>query len=283
MSAPRSRDLGVLETPSIEAIVERLRDSIVTVTAGRGGTGTGVVWEDGLVVTNHHVASTSEAQVTVGGRTERARVIERDRRRDLALLELRSDSARPVSTRDAASLRVGEMVIAIGHAWGGQAAVTMGVVARAPASSDRSEAIRVVADVRLAPGNSGGALADAAGRVVGVNHMISGGLALAIGSETVDEFVRRSGREVGMFGIEMAIVPSPPGSQSLMVTSVVPDSVAERAGVIPGDMIIEVNGVRRSVDAVLRSLRDLTAGRSLRVTLVRAGAPRVLEVIPEAA
>ena len=283
MSAPRSRDLGVLEAPSIEAIVERLRDSIVTVTAGRGGTGTGVVWEDGLVVTNHHVASTSEAQVTVGGQTERARVIERDRRRDLALLELRSDSARPVSTRDAASLRVGEMVIAIGHAWGGQAAATMGVIARAPASSDRSEAIRVVADVRLAPGNSGGALADAAGRVVGVNHMISGGLALAIGSETVDEFVRRSGREVGMFGIEMAIVPSPPDGQSLMVTSVVPDSVAERAGVIPGDMIIEVNGVRRSVDAVLRSLRDLTAGRSLRVTLVRAGAPRVLEVIPEAA
>ena len=291
MSAPRSRDLGVLEAPSIEAIVERLRDSIVTVTAGRGGTGTGVVWGDGLVVTNHHVASTSEAQVTVGGQTERARVIERDRRRDLALLELRSDSARPVSTRDAASLRVGEMVIAIGHAWGGQAAATMGVIARAPASSDRSEAIRVVADVRLAPGNSGGALADAAGRVVGINHMISGGLALAIGSETVDDFVGRSARDVGVLGIEMAIVPTPSGGhaerpmhgESLMVTSVTPGSAAERAGLIPGDMIVEVHGVRGSVDAVLQSLRDLTAGRGLRLTLLRGGAPRVMEVIPVAA
>lgn len=275
MSAPQG--------PSVEAIAERLRDSIVTVTAGRRGAGSGVVWDDGLIVTNHHVASTSEAQVTVGGQTERARVIARDRRRDLALLELPSHSARAVSTRDATSLRVGEIVIAIGHAWGGQAAATMGVVAQAPASGDRSEAIRVVADVRLAPGNSGGALADAAGCVVGVNHMISGGLALAIGSETVDEFVRRSARDVGMLGIEMAIVPASSDGQSLMVTSVVPGSAAERAGVIPGDMIVEVNGVRRSVDAVLRSLRDLTAGRSLRVTLVRAGAPRVLEVIPEAA
>ena len=62
-----------------------------------------------------------------------------------------------------------------------------------------------------------------------------------------------------------------------------PGSAAERAGLIPGDMIVEVHGVRRSVDAVLQSLRDLTAGRSLRLTLVRAGAPRVMEVIPEAA
>ena len=291
MSVQRSGDLGVLQAPSAEAIAERLRESLVTVTAGRRGAGTGVVWDDGLIVTNHHVAPMSEAQVAFGAQTERARVIARDRRRDLALLELPSRSARAVSTRDAASLRVGDVVIAIGHAWGGRAAATVGVIAQAPAGGDRGEAIRVVADVRLAPGNSGGALADAAGRVVGINHMISGGLALAIGSETVDDFVRRSARDVGVLGIEMAIVPTPSGGhaerpmhgESLMVTSVMPGSAAGRAGLIPGDMIVEVQGVRRSVDAVLQSLRDLTAGRSLRLTLVRAGAPRVMEVIPEAA
>ena len=122
MSVQRSRDLGVLQAPSAEAIAERLRGSLVTVTAGRRGAGTGVVWDDGLIVTNHHVAPTSEAQVAFGAQTERARVIARDRRRDLALLEPRSRSARAVSTRDATSLRVGEIVIAIGHAWGGQAA-----------------------------------------------------------------------------------------------------------------------------------------------------------------
>lgn len=291
MTVLRSRDRGVPQAPSVEAIAERLRGSLVTVTAGRRGAGTGVVWDDGLVVTNHHVAPTTEAQVGFGARTERARVVARDRRRDLALIELRSCSTQPVSTRDAASLRVGEMVIAIGHAWGGQAAATVGVVAQAPVGGDRGEAIRVLADIRLAPGNSGGALADAAGRVVGINHMISGGLALAIGSETVDDFVRRGARDVGVLGIEMAIVPAPAGGhaeramneQSLMVTSVTPGSAAERAGLIPGDMIVEVHGVQPSVDAVLQSLRDLTAGLSLRLTLVRAGTPRVLEVIPEAA
>ena len=280
-----------MQAPSVEAISERLRGSLLTVTAGRRGAGTGVVWDDGLIVTNHHVAPTSEAHVAFDGRTERARVIACDRRRDLALLELRSRSPRPVSTRDATSLRVGEMVIAIGHAWGAQAAATVGVVAQAPAGGDRGEAIRVVADVRLAPGNSGGALADAAGHVVGINHMISGGLAQAIASETVHDFVRRGARDVGVLGIEMAIVPASSGApaerpmqgESLMVTSVTPGSAAERAGLIPGDMIVEVDGARRSVDAVLESLRDLTVGRSLRLTLVRAGAPRVMEVIPEAA
>ena len=71
--------------------------------------------------------------------------------------------------------------------------------------------------------------------------------------------------------------------ESLMVTSVTPGSAAERAGLIPGDMIVEVHGVRGSVDAVLQSLRDLTAGRGLRLTLLRGGAPRVMEVIPVAA
>ena len=291
MSAHGSCDLNALRAPSAEAIARRLRGSLVTVTTGRRGAGTGVVWEDGLIVTNHHVAPTSDARVAFGAQQEGAPVIARDRGRDLALLELRSHNVRPVAKRSATSLRVGELVIAIGYPWGGQAAATVGVIAQAPATRDRGEAIHVVADVRLAPGNSGGPLADAAGRVVGINHMISGGLALAIGSETVDEFVRRGARDVGALGIEMAVVPTPSGRQhehplhgeSLMVTSVLADSAAERAGLIPGDLIVEVQGVRGSVDMVLQSLRDMTAGRSLRLTLMRAGAPRVMEVIPEAA
>lgn len=290
MSTRRSGDHAV-QAPSAEAVAERLRSSLVRVTNGRNGGGTGVVWEDGLIVTNHHVAPAPEAQVAFAGQRQSARVIARDPGRDLALLELPSCSVPPVAKRDATSLRVGEIVVAIGYPWGGQAAATVGVIAKPPSTSDRGEAIRVVANVHLAPGNSGGPLADTAGRVVGINHMISGGLALAIGSETVDEFVRRSSRDAGALGIELAIVPTPsvrhqaqpPPGESVMVTSVLPESAAEQAGLIPGDLIIDVHGVGGSVDLVLQSLREMTAGRSLRLTLERAGAPHVIEVIPEAA
>ena len=131
MSAQGSCDLDALRAPSAEAIAQRLRGSLVTVTTGRRGAGTGVVWEEGLIVTNHHVAPNSDAQVAFGAQQEGARVIARDRGHDLALLELRSHDVRPVAKRSATSLRVGELVIAIGYPWGGQAAATVGVIAQA--------------------------------------------------------------------------------------------------------------------------------------------------------
>jgi serine protease Do len=174
--------------PGFAQLAERLQASTVRVGDGRRGAGSGVVWSmDGLVMTNAHVARGRSATVTFhDGRRARARVIARDDERDLAALRLENVVAFPLpvaGVRDASSLRVGELVFAVGNPLGLVGAMTAGIVQRL---SDRF----VIADLRLEPGNSGGPLADAQGRVVGINSMVARGLALAVPSGAITDFLR---------------------------------------------------------------------------------------------
>ena len=117
-----------------------------------------------------------------------ARFVIADRRADLALLRVPRSGAPPAELADSDALRVGALVVALGHPLGLRRTLTAGVVhALAPARPGGRRWIH--ADVRLAPGNSGGPLADTAGRVVGINTMIAGGLALAIPINDVRRFV----------------------------------------------------------------------------------------------
>jgi serine protease Do len=175
----------------LAALAERLRSSTVAVRVGRRGAGSGVVWSgDGAIVTNAHVVSGPRAEVELAdGRRVVARVERRDPKRDLALLRIDAGDLVAVGQRDPATLRVGEIVVALGYPHGIPNALTMGIV---HAASGRF----VYADLRLAPGNSGGPLADVAGNVVGINSMvIGGGLALAIPSSTVVRFLAAGGSE----------------------------------------------------------------------------------------
>ena len=154
----------------------------------RSGQGSGILWDaDGTIVTNAHVVQGDAARVTLAdGRAMEARVIAWDPRRDLAVLRLaRGDSAGaplPVAPLgDPSRLRAGELVVALGHPLGVPHALALGAVHAA--GSPR--ALHVVADIRLAPGNSGGPLADAQGRVVGVNSMVVGGLGVAVSVHAV--------------------------------------------------------------------------------------------------
>jgi serine protease Do len=169
-------------------VAERLRASTVRVVDVRGnGAGSGIVWPGrGLIVTNAHVIRGRSALVETGdGRRFRAAVVRRDPHRDLAALQIEEETAlHAVTIRDAAELRPGELVLAVGNPLGLVGALSTGLV-------QRCNARWVVADVKLAPGNSGGPLADAAGRVVGVNSMIARGLALAVPSEAVEAFLGR--------------------------------------------------------------------------------------------
>ena len=171
------------------AVAERVRASTVRVHDVHGrGSGSGIVWPGkGLVITNAHVLRGPYALVeTHDGRRFRATLCKRDPSRDLAALHIEEAETglEPVTTRDAAELRPGELVLAVGNPLGLVGALSAGLV-------QRCNARWVVADVRLAPGNSGGPLADAAGRVVGVNSMIAGGLALAVPSGAVSAFLGR--------------------------------------------------------------------------------------------
>lgn len=172
--------------PGYEQVIERLRRSTVQVLSGRGG-GSGVVWDaDGLIVTNAHVAPGRYAEIIdASGRRGTARIVKRDLERDLAALQVAAGNLEPADIGDSESLRSGEIVLAIGHPFGITGAVTLGTI---HAAGEHSQWIQ--ADVRLAPGNSGGILADAAGRVIGINTMIFHGIGLAVPSNEVKRFLR---------------------------------------------------------------------------------------------
>jgi serine protease Do len=189
-----------------------IRASVVQVCTRRNGasagvpaTGSGVVWRrdpDGgaLVVSNAHVADSMPITV-IGpdGRDYAAMLIARAPHRDLSLMHIAAGTSDLVSARHARSspLRAGEFVMAVGHPFGVQNAVSTGVVhAVGPLATEAAiprpqrELEWVQADVRLGPGNSGGPLVDAEGTVVGINTMIVGGLALAVPLASIASFVR---------------------------------------------------------------------------------------------
>ena len=182
-------------TAALGDLAERLRRVTVQVRAGARSTGAGVVWlRHGLVVTNAHVATGANLEVVLpDDRAVRARLVARDPERDLAALELPRNDHQPAVRADARGLRPGELVVAVGHPLGVAYAAALGLVHRAP-TSGRGPAAWLQADIRLAPGNSGGPLADAAGRVVGINAMIVGGLGFAVPTHVVEHFLNQTGR-----------------------------------------------------------------------------------------
>jgi serine protease Do len=171
----------------LAAVADRLRRQTVQVHGS--GIGSGVVWSaDGLIVTNAHVARGRRRVVLGDGRRFDGRLVAWDPERDLAALAIDARELDPVEVRDSDTVRAGELVVAVGHPFGLTGAVTIGVVHAMPRPGSAGRGL-VQADLRLAPGNSGGPLADARGRVIGVNAMIAGGLALAVPSNTVVRFV----------------------------------------------------------------------------------------------
>ena len=182
----------------LAALADRLRQVTARVhTRGRSqfsGVGAGVVWPGaGLVVTNAHVVAGARGRWPIvelaDGRSFEARLAERDDEQDLALLAL-EPVERPLQVAtlgDARALRVGELVVAMGHPLGIASALSVGVV-----HAVRGDDGWLRADIRLAPGNSGGPLATLDGAVVGINSMVVRGLGVAIATHRVADFVAAS-------------------------------------------------------------------------------------------
>lgn len=173
-------------------VLARVTPSIVRI-HGRGPAGAaGVVWRRHAVVTNHHVvagAGRALRVIAADGHAHAARVLDASRELDLALLEVPGAEIEPAAIGASERLRIGALVFAVGHPWGQPWVVTAGIVSGLGAFPGPDRAARrpyIRSDVRLAPGNSGGALLDARGAVVGVNAMVIGGdLAVAIPSDVV--------------------------------------------------------------------------------------------------
>jgi serine protease Do len=176
------------------ALAERLRRVTVRLT-GRGwnGAGSGVVWRhDGLIVTNAHVARGPTMTVSLhDGRELTGRVAWRSRSMDLAALHVDARDLLAAGTADAGSLRTGALVFAMGAPLGMTDALATGVVHGAPTLDRAGRPLLVRADIRLLPGNSGGPLVDAAGRVIGINSMVVNGLGVAVATEAVEGWLQR--------------------------------------------------------------------------------------------
>jgi serine protease Do len=177
----------------LEDLAERVRRVTVEVTDGGHALGSGVLWPQGFVMTNAHVVRQSRMVVRlVDGRGIDGRLVARDTDLDLALLRIGGAGIPAANVADSETARVGSLVVAIGHPFGVRGALTAGIVhAVGPIVPGGRSWIQ--ADLTLAPGNSGGPLADAKGFVVGLNAMIVGTLALAIPMTHVKRFVAAAG------------------------------------------------------------------------------------------
>jgi len=185
--AARSTSVG------LAALGASLKEAVVELRGDRGTSGTGIIWGGaGLIVTNAHCAPRdASCRVAIGDRWGDAKVLAYHQHHDLALLAAPHARGPLLETRDPESLRAGELVFAYGHPLGVRDALAMGVF-HSVARDRRSGSARwVIADVRLAPGNSGGPLVDAEGRLVGVNSMVVNGLGAAIPATAVARFVER--------------------------------------------------------------------------------------------
>ncbi|OLE72151.1 MAG: hypothetical protein AUI36_01655 [Cyanobacteria bacterium 13_1_40CM_2_61_4] len=187
---------------SLASAAEHLRRITARVETRGQGIGSGTIWRpDGWIVTNAHVAHRSVSIVLDDGRRFDARVARRSPEWDLAAIKIDADGLPSARLGDSGVLAVGELVLAAGYALGLSSAVTAGIV-HAIGPRERSTPGRwIQADLRLAPGNSGGPVANARGEVIGVNTMIAGGLALAIPSRLVERFLCSVGTEPPCTGL----------------------------------------------------------------------------------
>lgn len=264
-------------------VAEALRRSTVRVTGFLGNTqhgdGSGVVLDGGRVISNAHVVRSERLSVeSWEGDRVPASLVKIDRRRDVALLEVPGLSAPAAILGDSNRLQVGVPVLAVGNPLGFTGAVSSGVVHLIGPVHPFSGLPWIQADVRLAPGNSGGPLADFQGQVVGINTMIvSGGLALAIPSRRVQSFLSQN-TSTRSLGVVVRPVQLPNRAVALMILELVPGGGAERASLLPGDILAGANGSQfHSVDD-LQGAIDEAPDCLLRIDFYRAGQKKTRHV-----
>jgi S1-C subfamily serine protease len=298
---------------AVIGVTEKVGPAVVRVETGpkvrnpreRGGLGSGIVISpDGLVLTNSHVVGTSKEirlRDTEGVVTD-ARVLGVDPDTDLALL--RADGVRDLhyaSLGNSKTLRRGQLVVAIGNPLGFESTVTAGVVS-ALGRSIRSVSGRTIEDViqtdaALNPGNSGGPLVSSVAEVIGINTAIingAQGICFAVASNTaqfvLSEIIRHGYVRRAYIGVAGQTAPIPRrhavvagvnNTMGALLAQIEPDGPAAQAGLLPGDVVIKLDGIDiNGVDDLIRVLDRDRIGRTLAMDVLRLGRLRAIDIHP---
>ncbi|PDT90463.1 serine protease [Bradyrhizobium sp. Y36] len=294
-------------------VTDRVGPAVVRVETGpkvpngreRGGLGSGIVISpDGLVLTNSHVVGTSkEIRLRdVEGHVGEAQVLGVDPDTDLALLRANGVRHLPYAALgNSKTLRRGQLVIAIGNPLGFESTVTAGVVS-ALGRSIRSVSGRTIEDViqtdaALNPGNSGGPLLSSNAEVIGINTAIingAQGICFAVASNTaqfvLSEIIRHGYVRRAYIGVAGQTAPVPrrhavlagvENKMGALLMQIEPDGPAAKAGLLPGDVVIRLDGVEiNGVDDLIRVLDRDRIGRRLSMDVLRLGRLRAIDIDP---
>ena len=270
------------------------------------GLGSGIiVRQDGktvFVLTNNHVAgnATEITVITHDDKEYKATLVGKDEKRDIAVVKFETDATdvAVASLGDSSTVRVGDWAIAIGSPLGLVSSVTAGIVSAINRSGGPDGNINdfIQTDASINKGNSGGALVNIRGEVIGMNTWIASSTGASIGlgfaipvnnvRKSVDDIVNKGKVEYGWMGIgldaldkETAVDLGADPKKAVIAASVFRQSPAEKGGVQPGDVILKVNGAEiKGMEQLQRIVGDLPAGKSASITVLRNGKPKSLTV-----
>ena len=259
------------------------------------GSGVIVNARDGYILTNNHViAGADEVKVTLtDGKSYKAKVIGTDSTTDLAVIQIQAPNLVALPMADSKKLRVGDFVVAIGDPFGLGQSATSGIVSGLQRQDLRQNGVQnyIQTDASINPGNSGGALVNLDGELVGINSMIyspsgaSAGLGFAIptdlAAEVMKQLIAHGKVERGTLGVDaqdlnprVAAALGIKASKGALITNVMPDSPAAKAGLKPGDLVTGVNGKAITDAQDLRNAQGLApVGSTLALAIDRGGKP----------
>ena len=266
----------------------------------KAGTGSGVIISsDGLIVTNNHVVEFGdEFEVTTNdNRTFKATLVGKDANVDIAVLRIEANNLQPITYGDSDKAKVGEWVLAVGNPFELNSTVTAGIISAKGRSLDKQSSrieSYIQTDAPVNPGNSGGALVDASGRLIGINTAIvthtgsyegySFAIPVNFMTKIVDDIIKYGSYQRGILGVEVGDVESDdvktldlPTAQGAIITRVIDGSAAQYAGILPNDVILKVDAqIVRNQNELREYLGRKKVGETIYLNLVRDG--KVIDV-----
>ena len=282
----------------LEQLANHIAPGVVSVEHGRGHGSGFVLAQDGYILTNAHVVSGTDS-VRIGfadGRHANATITGRDERTDIAVVRVDAAGLHSMTLADNDSVRVGQLVLAVGNPMGFQRSVTLGVVSAIdrtlPGREHMFEGL-IQTDAAINPGNSGGPLVNAEGRVVGINTAIvpyAQGIGFAVPAQTAEwvaAILMRDGRVrrpvLGVYAAGTDLTPEQRlqlgRDRAVHVFRLNEEGPAKAAGILEGDLLLEANGrALRTVDDLSRAM--VLGGGELTIGLWRKGQRVSINVTP---